>query len=360
MNKLEIEKEIYDNISGMFPEGVFIGFYDNLPAPCAARLTQNMKLFILINEKVFNELMERSGVNATTLIQHEFLHYLLGHLSINHTSSKTEEEHIKENIAKDCEVNSELPELWDLGPECCCTHRHFEAPPHLFWERYLPFIPDEKVKQHVTTCSLALSEEEMKKLGEMIEQEMEAQGEKASLDPPQVQKKNERRPPKAYPPSILQQLDKIMASEVPGYMDKEQSWVKPHKFLPLRRGKIKSIQPKILVAVDCSGSTQGNVLQEFFQAVTRLLSDLRCEILEFSESICHVGKHPSGNLWGGGTNFRCVQEYVWKHDYDCVIWFTDGEDMFHKPRGEKNIVVLFNQAQINENVAQVGKCIALK
>lgn len=102
----------------------------------------------------------------------------------------------------------------------------------------------------------------------------------------------------------------------------------------LQLGSLRQIQARILIAVDCSGSIDEEMLSRFYSLLNRLFrdGDFELELMQFDAQVLSVEPmsqiRPIINVAGrGGTNFQPVIDYFLSHtrQYDGLMILTDGE-----------------------------------
>lgn len=116
-------------------------------------------------------------------------------------------------------------------------------------------------------------------------------------------------------------------------------------------------KPKILIAVDVSGSISDSMVSEWWQVVNTVLNTkIKSNIIQFDSDL--HGKpekiqkkfKQKPRLGRGGTNFQPVIDYAKKHsEYDGLLIFTDGEAKTPvlPPKMHTRILwVLYYQSQI--------------
>jgi predicted metal-dependent peptidase len=98
---------------------------------------------------------------------------------------------------------------------------------------------------------------------------------------------------------------------------------------------------RIAIGVDMSGSTwSGNTIGTFFTEVKAIVDEVKPEAIDLIYWDSHVAGHEQYDVntidslmattkpvGGGGTNPRCMQEYMRENDIkpECIIMLTDGE-----------------------------------
>ena len=135
------------------------------------------------------------------------------------------------------------------------------------------------------------------------------------------------------------------------------------------RGELRNHKSKIAVAIDTSGSISN---EEFKQAIKEITSMIKYHnqeitIIECDDEIRKVYKLKSykdiqeRNKKRGATKFTPVFEYLNKHKFDLLIYFTDGEgeDRLNIiPRGYKILWIISGKGKnlsLNESYGTVKK-----
>lgn len=337
------EKEILEALPQNWRARIILEYAPSLPAPAASARVKNYiqqdYVLLLYNPRYIQQVNDR--VTIPTIVQHEILHALCGHLDImrNENLRKRFNNSDRFLIAIDCEVNSHLPNLWPLPPTHCCHAGHYNLPHGHMWRWYYDHLP-QKTDQNNSNLQLChrkeLTLEQTKKIEKLINQackKYSLQRTKANtLTPPQTNTK----PPK----QLLAQIERLLTANCENYYTKTRSWSRPHKWKsPGIPGITRNRGARILIAVDISGSTTGAQQQAYLRIVRRLIRDIKATIVLFHTNIEYAGRRmPSDKYQSGGTDFQCVVEYA-KKAYDAIIWFTDCEGSSVTPLVPVNIVV---------------------
>lgn len=293
------------------------------------------------------------GVKLADMVEHEYLHYACGHIYDDLEELK-DYSVPKIAVARHCEVNSYLPAIWDILDPTTGQPKHDFPAKYGFsdlkspWREYYKRLPDPCGGGAITCIPLTSKEKE--ELEELLGQKLEELGNgdlKLIKTQPQILEKVTTNLPKG----LCSQLMQAIQQSCPQYFMSFPTHSKPHKWKPIGCPGYRKRGPKVLFAIDCSGSTTGELQKTFFSQVSRLLKEFQGDVLEFDDSIKHFGKKPTFSEWGGGTNFACVQEFYKKKPYDLCVWFTDGEgDWRTETTPTKNIVVLWgNETNLPKN-----------
>jgi len=96
-------------------------------------------------------------------------------------------------------------------------------------------------------------------------------------------------------------------------------------------GRKHGRRTSIAVAVDQSGSVDDDLLRQFFSFLEKLSKRTDFTVVPFdtriNEEDIYVWKKGAAETWnrvyGGGTDFNCVVEYLKKNHFDGVIMLTD-------------------------------------
>ena len=336
-----MNKEIINKIRKSFHPSVrqkmIFKQMDNLPAPVASCLTKQGFIIVLVNPKI----LEQTDPNLWgAFATHEFFHYLFGHLSEYKTmDDKYKEDHNKLNIAMDLEVNSEIHKLqvepW-IHPDL------FKLPHHLEWREYWDLIPQDKSGgKGKCSCSME-NKEEVKKA---LEEAAKSLG--YDLSEPKPEEVKPKPVPRKVLSSIKSQIERSMAQILDAKVSRQRLANASHKWKEGGFGKKRAYQPRLAFAIDCSGSTSGEQVTQYYSLVRALVKEYTADVIEFDTAIRHVGKRPSGTSWGGGTVFECVKQHTDKVPYDLLVWFTDAEGQLVKTKAP-SIYVLTEKSNTDQ------------
>ena len=335
----------------LMTEGFHLGVRDklifkedqSLPAAAASCLTEQGFILIIYNPILLQEYDEAL---IPSIASHELYHYLYNHLheAIKAMKDKTKDQQ-KTLMACDCEVNSHLPELCFGGhvwPE------KFKLEKYLDWETYYNLLPDPpKQPADGQGCSLGAAKEVLKRLKEAAGQEGH------------TLKKIKTPPGKPIEPvknsisGIRNQIERLMGQMLDARICKQRMASKPHKWKTGGYGKAKRYQPRLAFLIDCSGSTTGEQVKKYYSLVRQLIKEYAATVIEFDDSIRHVGKRPSFKSWGGGTVFETPAKYCDARHFDAVIWFTDGDGQMVKTKAKSLFVLTAQNAK--EYISGFGK-----
>lgn len=283
-------------------------------------LNNNSLLLFMYNLENL-EHMQTLGASLELIVWHELYHYLFGHLYVDPTAYKQP----RLNIAMDCEINSYLLIPEEIAPSLAVAG-NYALPTHKTWQYYYEHLPEDVGQpQDMPGCSMDKGQQDAitELAGTLV-------GDEYSLDTTAL-------PPTPviahkYPNArgLTAAIDRVLTAEA-GYYSRDRSLTKPHKTKGIGyAGKKRNEQPRVLIALDSSGSITSEMHRAFCSSIRRLCTDLQPTIIEFDDCIRHVGRKLSGKYWGGGTNFETVQEYAIAHTYNTIIWFTDCEGSFQQ------------------------------
>ena len=316
---------IRDPFYGLFLTQVDRRFDDSIPTACVCR--KGIGIELLINEKFWNSLSDLSEI---AILQHEVGHILHGHLTMgplfpNH-------EHF--NIAADAHVNSFIDNL----PPGCITPDKYNLPPMMGTKFYYENIPEDKNDQPIDVHDWKdfqnLSDAEKKLIQNQIDHMAKQSAE-------QVQKMQG-----SIPGQFKEYIDSLFAKKPAVFNWKRyfrrvignsiQSFIKSTRYRPSIRfkgqpGNVLKFKPKVLVAIDTSGSVSNKELQEFFGEVEHLHKSGVCvDVVEFDTQIQnkfeYKGKKTEILISGrGGTDVHSTIDYYLEHrEYSTLVVFTDG------------------------------------
>lgn len=255
------------------------------------------------------------------IVWHELFHYIFGHV---YEPPATDAAYAKKrNVAMDCQINSYID--WTPGQITTIAHpTNWGLPIKLTWREYMDLLPELPEAPQDSACSMDNQGD-----GEMsraLEEAAVAEGHTLDVRPPAPTK----NAPRGRTRNILSQVTRVLEEEA-GYYSRYRSLTRPHKTKGVGyAGRKKAAQPKVMVALDASGSISTEQHSAFMATIRRLMSEIRPLIVEFDDSIRHIGRGLSGKYWGGGTNFELVQNLATTRGYDTIIWFTDCEGSFIK------------------------------
>lgn len=325
IKKLLIREPFY----GIFALGLNKYYSDDIDTAGVCRNGINTEL--IVNKKWFDSLNDDTQV---AVIQHELNHILMGHLTIDDLYDDS----TLLNYACDCEVNSYIPLLqrepyvypkaYNMGDKQG-TKYYYEAlkaygkelsqdfDSHKFWKDFNDLTDAEKelVKQQVNALAKHTAEEIIKGQGNI-------------------------------PGYLKQYIDNLFKDRDPVFNWKAyfrrvignsiESFIKSTRYRPSHRfkgqpGNILKFKPKVLVAVDTSGSVSDDELSDFFSEIDHLhRSGITVDVLEFDTCITnkftYKNKKQKIEICGrGGTDVTEAWNYYKNHrEYSTFVIFTDG------------------------------------
>jgi len=369
MNK-EIEQKLIKKFPFEIKKKLIISQKDDFPAPAGTAMTKDHQHILLVyNAKLCQEVIDE-GIPLETVGVHELYHYLFSHLYIQPVSEiqtlidkaiKTPENLIekeKEFLDKyqekllmscDCEVNSYIPSL-QRAP--FCFPQMFDLPLYQSWDWYFEKIvvpPQPKGQgkgQDHGKCSMGLPPEQRQALKDALKDTAKALGYDLEENPTPV-KLNPAPMPGRVKRGVRAAIERILGKELENCFEKARTFAKPHKFKEDGYPGRKLIEgPKLIFAIDCSGSTTGEQQKSYYEITRRLLKEYNATVIEFDDKIKHIGKKPSFTQWGGGTSFEPVQKKAKEMGVDAVIWFTDACGSWDQDLalGIKHIVILSDKS----------------
>lgn len=350
---------------------------DKLPAPAATALTKDGDHVLVVYNPYLVYGCEKMGVEPSAVGIHEMYHYLYGHTHIDE-KEREKLDNTRLLVSADCEANSYL---LDLQKEPFVWPGKFQLPDKLRWYDYYKILPQEvktpqtfsiqwmkggkpqgDPQQVPSMCSAGLSKEEQDQIERILKKVAKSKGFDLESNPQPPRKIDDVPAVKRIERGIRSALDRILGQELDALQEKAHTLVRPHKWKePGYPGKQRKAGPKLVFAVDCSGSTTGAQQRAYYGIVRRLLKEYKAIVLEFDDEIKHVGRKPTCNEWGGGTNFQVVQKWVRTHRSDAVIWFTDAGGSFDnkQPNDPTNIFILTDPTQ-HQFAEQYGRVIPYK
>ena len=317
---------IKDPFYGLFLTQVDRRFDDSIETACVKR--KGIGVELLINEKFWNSLSDKCEI---ALLCHEVSHILHNHLTTQ--ADYPNKKHF--NVAADVMINSFIEDL----PPGGLTADKYNLPPMLGTKFYYENIPEEKDEDppfdiHDWKEFQDLSDTEKKLIQNQIDHMAKQSAE-------QVQKMAGTIPGqfKEYIDSLFKQRPAVFNwknyfRRVVGNSIK--SYIKSTRYRPSFRfkgqpGNVLKFKPKVLVAIDTSGSVSNEELQEFFGEVNHLYKSGVCvDIVEFDTQIQskfeYKGAKTEIPISGrGGTDVTSTVEYYAQHrEYSTLVIFTDG------------------------------------
>ena len=317
---------IKDPFYGLFLIQIDKRFDDSIPTACVAKKGINVEL--LINEKFWNSLSDLAEI---AILQHEAGHILEGHLTMGTLFPN----HNHFNIAADVHINSFIENL----PPSALTADKYNLPPMLGTKFYYENIPEDKdddqtLDVHDWKDFQDLSETEKKLVQNQIDHMAKQSAEQVN------------RMHGTIPGQFKDYIDGLFAKRPAVFNWKNyfrrvignsiKSFIKSTRYRPSFRfkgqpGNILKFKPKVLVAIDTSGSVSNDELQEFFGEVQHLYkSGVAVDVVEFDTQIQNKFEYKGAKTeipisGRGGTDVTSTYEYYMQHrEYSTLVVFTDG------------------------------------
>lgn len=307
--------------------------------PTAQVGREGINLKLEINKTWWDTLTD---LQQLALLKHELLHICFGHLWMTFPNPE------KTNIAADLEVNQYID---NLPPDGCFIEKMFPTWPkkagiHEYYNRltledtsYNAFddhknfgtIGDEAeealLKSQVAATIKDVAEETVKMIG-TVPGEVSAVLELLKNKPAIFNWKKYFR--------------RLVGNSIITYIAKTR--YKPSKRFEDSPGLKLKQKPKILVAVDTSGSISDKDLSEFFAEIYNIhKTGIEITVIEFDTTIQHIfkfTKKPDITISGrGGTDCLEVLQYYKQHkEFSSCVIFTDGFlHLGHLPKVQNTI-----------------------
>ena len=331
LKKLLIREPFY----GIFLLGLNRYYSNDIETAGVCRRGINTEL--VINKEWFESLSDDEAVSA---IQHEIMHILFGHILMD----KYYTNHDLLNYAADCEVNSYIS---ILQKEPYIYPARFNMPDKQgvkwYYENFEKYAKEagyniinvSQIGSHKFWKDFAdLSDAEK----ELVKQQIDYQAKQTAE---QVVKQQGTIPGefKEYIDNLFKEREavfnwKAYFRRVVG--NSIEAFLKSTRYKPSRRfkgqpGNILKFKPRVLVAVDTSGSVSNDELSDFFTEIDHLhRSGITVDVLEFDTHITNKFTYKNKNqkieICGrGGTDCTEAWEYYRNHnEYSTFVIFTDG------------------------------------
>lgn len=337
VKKLLIAEPFY----GLFLMSLNKYFDDKIPTACVRRNGINTEL--AINEKFWNSLSDKAEI---AILKHEAGHIIFGHLTMQEAFPN--KKHF--NICADVNVNSYIEDL----PPNACTADKYGVPPMCGTKWYYENIPEEKDQDppenhnwdDFQNCSDAEKQLIQNQIDHIVKQTAE-----------QVQKMCGN-----IPGQFKEYIDGLFAKKPAVFNWKNyfrrvvgnsiRSYIKSTRYRPSKRfkgqpGNVLKFKPKVLVAVDTSGSVSNDELQDFFSEVEHLYKSGVCvDVIEFDTCVTskfeYKGAKTEIPITGrGGTDATdAVNYYIQHREYSTLVIFTDGYLSINLPKAQNMIWVI--------------------
>ena len=353
LKKLLIREPFY----GIFVLGLNKKYTTEIDTAAVCRNGINSEL--LVNKEWFESQNDEICVGT---IQHELMHLLFQHVVLDDYY----ENHELLNIACDLEVNSYIPALQH---EPFIYPAMFNMPERMgvkwYYENAIEyakkagydlkaFIELQSIKNHKFWKDFAdLSDAEK----ELVKQQINSQ---AKHSAEQVMKQAGSIPDcfKEYINGLFKDREAIFNWK--SYFRRVignsiESFIKSTRYRPSKRfkgnpGNTLKFKPKVLVAVDTSGSVSNNELSDFFTEIDHLhKSGITVDILEFDTRITNKFTYKNRNqkieICGrGGTDVSEAWNYYSNHpEYSTFVIFTDGYLNYNLPH-RKNVIWIISSS----------------
>lgn len=316
---------IKDPFYGLFLTQLDRYFDDSIPTAAVRRKGINIEL--LVNEKFWDSLSDLARI---AILQHEVGHILHGHLTMGPLFSN----HKHFNIAADCHVNSFIENL----PPNAVTPDKYNLPSMLGTKFYYENIPEDKDDETLDVHDWKDFQDASDVEKKLIQNQIDHMAKQTAE---QVQKMAGTIPGqfKDYIDGLFKQRPAVFNwksyfRRVVGNSIK--SYIKSTRYRPSFRfkgqpGNTLKFKPKVLVAIDTSGSVSNEELQEFFGEVQHLYKSGVCvDIVEFDTQIQNKFEYKGAKTeipisGRGGTDVTSTYDYYTKHrEYSTLVVFTDG------------------------------------
>lgn len=291
---------------------------------------------LIVNKEWFESLKDDEAIGV---LQHEVYHIIFKHIFMDPYFDN----HTKLNYACDCEVNSYIPALqkdpyiypkvyempdkqgskWyyenieNFAKKAGEDLSIFKFDSHQFWKDFaeLPDAEKELVKQQINSLAKHTAEE-------VIKQQGNVPGEFKEIIDSLFKEREAIFNWKAY-------FRRVVGNSIESFI--KSTRYKPSKRFKNQPGNTLKFKPKILVAVDTSGSVSNEELSDFFSEIDHLhKSGVTVDILEFDTCITNKFTYKNKNqkieICGrGGTDITEAWLYYLNHkEYSTFVIFTDG------------------------------------
>lgn len=331
-----------------------------------------------INPEFFKSLTKRQ---RSEVLEHECLHLIRGHCN-----DRAPKHHRIWNIATDCAINQNLPELSKL--EGCITLESFkklvkkdDIKPHMeseyYYQELIEAVNDGRTKAQKIPSPIDSHEGWQKgeeEEGEGASQEMKDAMVKDLMD---KSEKSTRRAGGNIPYEIEKYLSRLRSGKVNWkqqlreffnsvtHADRRSTRTKrSRRYGTLYPGKKKNYKYNIVVAIDESGSVYDSLLETFFSEIDKLSSECAdLHIMHCDTQVNSFYKYKKGmeikRTGCGGTRYNPAFDYLKGMDIDGLIFFGDGdcfEDRINKPKFK----VLWALPKHGGNPSNFGKVVRIE
>lgn len=328
---------------GLFLLGLNKYFDNSVPTACVRKRGINLEL--AINKEYWNSSDEETEIN---ILLHELNHILFKHLWMWHDFP--DKERLK--IAADLTVNSYLNNI----PETWYHPRDYKFDVGKGTKWYYENLPENNEKQktfadeHLWEDFEKLSEAEKQLISNQIDYQAKVSAEEVMKTSGNI-------------PGHLQEYIKTLFKKDEAVFNWKsyfrriignsiRTYIKPTRYKPSYRfkgqeGITLKFKPKVLVAVDTSGSISNKELIDFFSEIEHLYkTGVHVDVIEFDSTIqnkfVYKGQKTDIKIVGrGGTDMSDVyNHYIENPDYSTLVIFTDGYLNINYPRRKNMIWVI--------------------
>lgn len=327
--------------------------------PTAGVGVRNAQLHLWVNRAFFSGLSKEHRVG---LLIHEMMHLTNKHLE----RGKRYEHHKLANIAQDIAINQYIdPKLLPTGGLLPSQFPGF--PEKQAFDVYYGLLMQqkEKIEQMIKDMGLDTLDDHSGTGGQESIEEGEEQANKEAVGGESISELDAKIIEQAIkaaaretkekfsnkwgnvPKEIRTEIDKLFAPAVVNWKavlkqfigqnlsrNQESTRTRANRRLGLSAtGYKKEYTPRILIAIDQSGSVSDSLIAAFFTEINGILKNLsdKTTVVFFDTQIAQeikLDKYDAGKLKRyatGGTDFTCVFDYEQKQKNDLVIIMSDGE-----------------------------------
>lgn len=326
--KLLIKEPFY----GIFMLGMKKIYTDEIPTLGVYK--DGINVMLLINREFLDSLTEE---DAIAFLKHELNHVLLKHIFYNDCYP----DHTIANYAADCSVNSYIPEL--------------QKSPYIYPARFklpdkesMKFYYGELIREAEKVSGNELADDHSKwdSFSDLTETEKKLIDSQINSQAKSTAEYCKKSMPGTIPGHLKEYIDSLFEINPPSFNWKKyfrrvignsiKTFIKSTRYRPSFRfkgspGNIVKFRPKILVAIDTSGSVSDAELEEFFSEIYHIYkSGVDIEVVEFDTRITHKfiykGSQHKFQINGrGGTDVTEVMDYYNKSSqFSSLVVFTDG------------------------------------
>lgn len=250
------------------------------------------------------------------VLAHEVLHVVLNHI----IRGKKFENKGKFNAAADIALNQYIDR--SCLPDNALYPEIFNLPLNLTADQYYDLLPnDVDYRQNEMDSH---DWDEIEKLPKAAQQEIARRMRKAGVGSNELD-------------NLLKELTEpkvdwrqVLANFVASSISRETEYTRTRANRRLgffAEGEKKKYTPKILVAVDESGSVDDEMLTAFISEIKKIetLYQEEFTVVRFTDTISHVSKTVDNVRHStGGTDFQAVIDYASENGCEALIIFTDG------------------------------------